>query len=565
MPRCARDAGQHHGHVAYARAVELLRSSDLLQQRRGIGMLQVLAKLGSTSAMHRLGQYFDARKSWGSALRWFRLAAALQHQPSAYKAAIMQIAGRGCGRDEAAGIAVLERLALHGAYAPAQAYLGVFYRTSRTKACPTLAAYYLEAAASAGCIRGIIGLGDCYKAGTGVQRDWAKAAELYRDAIARGSTFAMYSLGALLLQQKVYAPSAEAASAETEGVQWVQRAAERGHAEAMYHYALLLQQGHAGVARDVRAAIAWFRRAADADHGKSCFQLGKLYETGLPPQVAANQHLMLHYYRRGVALGWAPCMNSLGLCYASSKGVVPDMVRARRYYAMAAARGDIHGKANLAVCLRHGLGGHVDGRAAVRLLQEAAAQGHTRAMVRLGNWLLEGQSQGDGSCGEGADLDRALAYFRDAAARGDVYGRYRYAVTILNKAPEDVAVLEEAVQLLKQQPQHKPSQVALGKAYLQMGRMDDALAAWRSVGMDVRITSGMPLPGGSSDSADKWLVLSVAPHAMSPAPTPGTPQSSCHDTASFEKAAASGKRKAPEEQQEPSTKRQRVPAAKAVM
>ncbi|WP_420427476.1 tetratricopeptide repeat protein [Algiphilus sp.] len=123
-------------------------------------------------------------------------------------------------------------------------------------------------------------------------------------------------------------------------------AAERGSTDAMINLANLYVQGQ-GVARDLVAAAAWYRRAAEAGDPVAQVHLGEAYEAG--------------------------------------SGVARDNQAAARWFREAAAQGDAQGAFNLGVMLATDFGAglehssHAQRVAALEWLAQAAEAGHREA------------------------------------------------------------------------------------------------------------------------------------------------------------------------------------------
>jgi len=63
------------------------------------------------------------------------------------------------------------------------------------------------------------------------------------------------------------------------GVDWYERAAERGHKLAQYNLAVMLSKGQ-GCAADPAGAIAWFEKAAAQDFREAKLALVQIFRTG---------------------------------------------------------------------------------------------------------------------------------------------------------------------------------------------------------------------------------------------------------------------------------------------
>jgi uncharacterized protein len=169
--------------------------------------------------------------------------------------------------------------------------------------------------ASAGDVTAMVQLGYLYLEGSAVSRDQAAAARWYRAAAEKKHRVAMNNYGWM------HEHGIGVARNPVEAALWYQRAAEAGNITAMTNLAQLYKYGLAGVntpeeaawyAREVRtgagrpagvvrndaAAMAWFRRAAQAGDGTAMAEMVDMYRYGRSDDDAGER-------RRDVAISWA--------------------------------------------------------------------------------------------------------------------------------------------------------------------------------------------------------------------------------------------------------------------
>ena len=205
--------------------------------------------------------------------------------------------------------------------------------------------------------------------------------------------------------------SAEAIAARLSGppeerAAFVREAAEAGVAEAQAVLGQMLLDG-AGVARDERAALGWFTRAA------------------------AQHHLM--------------ALNMVGRCYDLGWGIRPDKARAAQCYRIAAERGLDWAMYNHATLLALGEGVAEDKAAALGWLERAVATGSGLARAKAINFV--GSFAEDGWACE-RDLDRAARCYAEAAEGGDFRGAFNHARMLAQdgRADEALAWLARAIE-----------------------------------------------------------------------------------------------------------------------
>ena len=126
-------------------------------------------------------------------------------------------------------------------------------------------------------------LGDCYKHGYGMEKDWAKAVEWYRKSAAQGNAAAQRSLG------YCYDYGEGIEQDKENAVYWYKKAAEGGDVDAIrnlgncYYFAT-------GVEQDFDKAAYWYGKAAEEGHPDAenslgfCYQLGR----GVPQDFASG-------------------------------------------------------------------------------------------------------------------------------------------------------------------------------------------------------------------------------------------------------------------------------------
>lgn len=176
---------------------------------------------------------------------------------------------------------------------------------------------------------------------------------------------------------------------------WIQAAAAHGLVEAQAILGQMLLDG-AGVPRDPAAGLAWFKRAAQADHLMS--------------------------------------INMVGRCYENGWGTEPDEVVAAYWFRLAAERGLDWGMYNHAHMLRDGRGGVPQDRAAaLAWYRRAADMGHIKSIGVVGRFLEQGDVVP-------RDLDGAMQCYRRAAEGGDFRSMFHYGRMLLERGARDQAL-----------------------------------------------------------------------------------------------------------------------------
>lgn len=85
-----------------------------------------------------------------------------------------------------------------------------------------------------------------------------------------------------------------------EAIQWFEKAAEQGHAQAQYELALVYKLGR-GTLQDYDAAARWFMAASRKDHAAAQYHMGRLYRIG--EGVELDLVRAYAWFNRAAALG----------------------------------------------------------------------------------------------------------------------------------------------------------------------------------------------------------------------------------------------------------------------
>lgn len=130
------------------------------------------------------------------------------------------------------------------------------------------------------------------------------------------------------------------------GVAWLQAAFELGdNVEAAHDMALIYEFGRHGVEIDVFAAAEWFQKAAEKGHVEAMAELGLCYELGCG--VEQNDEEALDWYTKAANLGHVTSKYSVGEAFEEARGVPQSDEEACLWYYRAAAVGDEDSKVAL--------------------------------------------------------------------------------------------------------------------------------------------------------------------------------------------------------------------------
>lgn len=163
----------------------------------------------------------------------------------------------------------------------------------------------------------------------------------------------------------------------------VAKVVEKSDAVAQFRYAEMLRDGR-GVAKNVREAVTWTRKAADGDLAAAQCQMGLFYMNGIG--VARDEDKAVEWLRKAAAQNHAQAQYNLGIYYA--KFTDKEAVRlAVKWLKKAVEQDYADAQFNLAQLYlnpHHPASRERDaGRLAIALLRHAAAKGHTAAKAKL--------------------------------------------------------------------------------------------------------------------------------------------------------------------------------------
>jgi TPR repeat protein len=309
---------------------------------------------------------------------------------------------------------------------------------------PAVALRWAERAADADHRAGLVRLATVYQLGVGLPTDPEMAGQCLRRAIDLGSIQALSELGKQIEKDPDGGPDAARS--------WFERAAAAGDPLAMARLSALCLTDLLGP-RDYTLALDWARKGADTGDPTAILELGRYYESGLPPVLPRDPARAVELYRQSIDHGGYAAMGHLGHCLLLGTGVKADLTEARRwlrrgaeagepqsmaelglsYFAeaaphdsdpamafrwsrRAAEEGDTDGMRRVAACYLTGIGQPVNGTEALRWLRQAALAGDTDAMNSVGLRYSHGDA------GIHQDQAEAIRWFEMAARHGGIDG-----------------------------------------------------------------------------------------------------------------------------------------------
>jgi TPR repeat protein len=240
-------------------------------------------------------------------------------------------------------------------------------------------------------------LGYCFAKGAGVQKNLHRAVDLYVQALAYKSALACLQMGVL-------------EDEHSHSVEWYKKGEKRGSIECMIALGSCYLNGH-GVEVDVEKAVERFNKGAEMGNTLAKYLLGTCYLEGKGVAKDPSRAIML--FQEAADAGNIKALDMLASCYIRGVGVVKDekhglelwefiaslgysitlyrlgcyysevdKVKAFKYFKRA-SNSHTPSKTELGICLLRGIGTACDVRKGLSLLEEAAEDGHQKALEAL--------------------------------------------------------------------------------------------------------------------------------------------------------------------------------------
>lgn len=169
-------------------------------------------------------------------------------------------------------------------------------------------------------------LGDMCQGGFGVEKNNAKALELFIVPAENGSSYGQSSMGAVYLELERY----------SEAVKWLSKAAEQNDAYAQLALGTLYLGGQ-GVAQDEKKAAELLHKAAEQELASAQNLLGGMYSNGVG--VTKDEKKAFELYTQAAEQGLADAKGNVGVMYEFGLGVEVNLNKAREWYQKAVEQG----------------------------------------------------------------------------------------------------------------------------------------------------------------------------------------------------------------------------------
>ena len=214
----------------------------------------------------------------------------------------------------------------------AQNKLGDFYKNGYgVEKNFTEAFKYYTKAANQGLAIAQFNLGYMYEHGEGVEVNYNKAIKWYRDAANQGLAIAQNKLG------DFYKNGYDLEINFTEAFKYYTKAANQGLAIAKFNLGYMYEYGK-GVEADYTEAIKLYRDAADQGFDRAQTKLGDMYFHCRG--VSLDYHKAFYWYKKAAEQGYAPAQYQIAVFYQHGYGIEKDISMAIKWYRKASEQGN---------------------------------------------------------------------------------------------------------------------------------------------------------------------------------------------------------------------------------
>jgi TPR repeat protein len=196
----------------------------------------------------------------------------------------------------------------------------------------------------------------------------------------------------------------------------IKKLAVNGDAEYQYRLALNYLEGK-GVQKDIKLAMVWFGKSAEAGNVPAQMALGDIYLGGKLNEK--NFPEAIKWYTMAAKNGNVRAQSFLGDCYFDAIEVKQDLKSALSYYTMAASQGDSNAVKKLGYCYYNGKGVDSDFAEAGKWYMKSAQNGDAESAYFVSLMLSEGK-------GLAKDDAEALKWAEKAVEGGVQESRWLY-------------------------------------------------------------------------------------------------------------------------------------------
>jgi TPR repeat protein len=289
----------------------------------------------------------------------------------------------------------------------------------------------LEKGSAEGDGESTLGLSQLYAAGVpGLPKDEQKSLDYLIQATKQNNAVAMSTYAARLFDGDPATKDSKQLVKKdpAAAITMFENAAATGFAAANRLLGSIYENGLGGQPKDLKKAVEYYTKAANANDPQALFRLGNFFESGLKNSddenaeaiVVQNAKSALDLYRLAAQNGSAEAFYNVGVYYETGTVVDKDPTKAFTFHLRAANSGLPQAQHRLAGLYQNGSGVAQDVVAAMGWYQRAASRNFAASQVALGQMYEMG-------AGGTADANAAALQYSNAAEQGEPLAMLRLA------------------------------------------------------------------------------------------------------------------------------------------
>ncbi len=406
--------------MTYYNKQDYANAVDYFKQAADQGDVNAYNKLGYC---YRFGKYVN--KDYQQAFYWYQKSAEQNNNYGMYQLGLMYDFGEGVKED-----------VMQASYWYLKAYRQLDYNNSIVDDSDLGILYN--------------NLGNNYRNGYGVEKDYNQAFELLSKAVQYGDNYGMRNFGMMYFKGQGIPVD------YTKAFYWFEKAANNGNLKAMNDMGFYHKTGQY-IEKNYQKSFYWFEKSASKNDAYGLFQLGLMYDYG--QYVSKNQSKANEYYIKAIQLietnninfgdtNHGILYNNLGNNYRCGFGIEIDYQKAFELLSKACQYGDDYGMRNLGLMYFKGQGISIDYAQAIYWYDKAAHKGNVSAMNDLGFYYKNGKYVAK-------DYQKAFDWFEQSASKNDAYGlfqlglMYDYGQYVSKNEPKANECYIKAIQLIE--------------------------------------------------------------------------------------------------------------------
>lgn len=360
--------------------LRLSEKADALHSTGRMANDPVLAK----SKLEEGKKYFDGKgveKDLKKAAQLFQEASDLGNAHATYLLGYCYEYGLGIDKSLEQASFLYEKAANEG-NSPAMNCIGTCYQYGTGIQKNISKAFeWFSKAAEKGSLQAMCNLANCYENGLGVNKDITKAVEWYAKAAAKESPRGLFNYGWKLYYGKGIGKDTK------QGRMLIEKAAEKGDANAQDFLGENLLKGEDGFEQDENAGFQWILKAANQNQTNSIGLLGACYLLGIGTEKDVQKGF--YYSLKAAEGGNPPGQHNAAYCYYKGIGTNHNFIEAFKWCEKAAYNNWIESIKMLGLFYEDGVGVERNMRQAIIWYQKGADMGDDDCKRRIKNLKMQ--------------------------------------------------------------------------------------------------------------------------------------------------------------------------------